>query len=45
MSDNEITVNFFSNTFKNLGIPKFDPNNPVSDNVYNPALKAILKVH
>ena len=34
---------FFSNTIKNLGIPKFDQSDPVSDNVNDDTLKAILK--
>ena len=36
---------FFSNTIKTLGIPKLDPSDAVSDNVSDPALKAIFIVN
>ena len=36
---------FFSNTVKTLGIPKHNPSDAVSDNVSDPALKAIFFVN
>ena len=48
LTENEIPKalnDFFSNTIKTLGIPKLDPSDAVSDNVSDPALKAIFIVN
>ena len=48
LTENEIAKalnDFFSNTIKTLGIPKLDPSDAVSDNVSDPALKAIFIVN
>ena len=46
MTDIKITKmlsDFFSNTIKTVGIPKFNQSDPVSDKVNDPPMKAILK--
>ena len=39
----QFLIIFFSNIIKNLGIPEYNETNPMSQNIEDPLMKAIMK--